>query len=111
MGIPLLGGRDVAASDTQQSPFVAVVSASFARRHWPDQNPIGRRFHLAFFERTVVGVVGDVRVRGLERDSEPPDVSVLAASGGLVMAVALAGSLLPAFRATRVDPISAIRAD
>jgi predicted permease len=71
MGIALGAGRDVAASDTMQAPFVAVVSESFARRHWPNQDPIGRRFSVAFFERTIVGVATDVRVRGLERESEP----------------------------------------
>jgi len=71
LGIPLRRGRDVAATDTREQPFAAVVSESFANRHWPNQNPLGKRFHLAFDERTVVGVVGDVRVRGLERPSEP----------------------------------------
>ena len=71
LGIPLRGGRDVADSDTANAPFVAVVSESLARRLWPDQEPLGRRFQLAFFERTVVGVVRDVRVRGMERESEP----------------------------------------
>ncbi|MFP5284405.1 MAG: ABC transporter permease [Thermoanaerobaculia bacterium] len=71
LGIPLRSGRDVAEADTREQPFVAVVSESFAKRHWPDQNPLGRRFHVAFAERTVVGVAGDVRVRGFERPSEP----------------------------------------
>lgn len=71
LGIPVRRGRDVAATDTQEHPLVAVVSESFAKRHWPNQNPLGKRFHLASDERTVVGVVGDVRVRGLERQSEP----------------------------------------
>ena len=70
MGIPLRG-RDVSDSDTAQSPFVAVVSESFAREIWPGQDPLGRQFKLAFFDRTVVGVAGDVRVRGIERESEP----------------------------------------
>jgi predicted permease len=69
--IPLQRGRDVAESDTQKSPFVAVVSESFAKRHWPSEDPIGKRFTVALAERTIVGVVGDVRVRGLERSSEP----------------------------------------
>lgn len=71
LGIPLRSGRDVAATDSREQPFVAVVSESFAARHWPNQNPLGKRFHVAFDERTVVGVVGDVKVRGLERPSEP----------------------------------------
>jgi len=71
MQIPLLRGRDVAQSDTGKQPFVAVVSESMAKRHWPSQDPIGKTFKLAFAERTVVGVVGDVRVRGLEQPSEP----------------------------------------
>jgi predicted permease len=71
LGIPLLRGRDVTETDMREQPFVAVVSESFAKRFWPNENPIGKRFNLAFSERTVVGVVGDVRVRGLERQSEP----------------------------------------
>jgi len=71
MAIPLTRGRDVTEADTQQRPFVAVVSESFARRYWPGQEPIGRHFGLAFADREVVGVVGDVRFRGLERTSEP----------------------------------------
>jgi putative ABC transport system permease protein len=71
MDIPVLQGRDVAEDDTQDRLPVAVVSQSFARRHWPAQDPIGKRFNLAFLERTVVGVVKDVKVRGIERTSEP----------------------------------------
>jgi predicted permease len=69
--IPLLEGRDVAESDTIDRPFVAVVSESFARRYWPGQDPLGRHFVLAGHDRAVAGVVGDIRIRGLERDSEP----------------------------------------
>jgi len=69
--IPLLLGRDVSESDSLDRQYVAVVSQSFARRYWPDQNPLGRHFQLAFHDRMVVGVVGDVRVRGLESPSEP----------------------------------------
>ncbi|HUP25119.1 MAG TPA: ABC transporter permease [Thermoanaerobaculia bacterium] len=71
IGIPLLLGRGPQPSDGAESPRAAVVSESFARRYWPDADPIGRRFDLAFQERTVVGVVGDVRTRGLERVAEP----------------------------------------
>ncbi|HLK63029.1 MAG TPA: ABC transporter permease [Bryobacteraceae bacterium] len=71
MGIPLRLGRDVAESDQPESNKVAVVSESFVRRYWPGQNPIGRHFSIANAVREVVAVAGDVKVRGLERFSEP----------------------------------------
>ncbi len=71
LGVPLRLGRDVAEGDAQQAPFVAVVSESFARRYWPGRDPLGERFKVASEERSVVGVVGDIKVRGLERQSEP----------------------------------------
>ena len=70
-GIPLHRGRDVGESDTIDAPFAAVVSESFVRRYWPNEDPLGRHFRMAFHDRAVVGVVGDIRVRGLERNSEP----------------------------------------
>ena len=72
LGIPFLQGRDVAQTDTVDTPAVAVVSRSFAEQYYPGQDPLGRQFGFANAARTVVGVVGDVRFRGLERiDSEP----------------------------------------
>ena len=71
MGIPIQAGRDVSETDTIDHPFVAVVSESFVRRYWPDQQPIGRHFTFGLHDREVIGVVHDVRVRGLERSSEP----------------------------------------
>ena len=71
MGIPLQRGRDVEDGDRGDRGWVAVVSASFAERYWPGQDPIGRTFRHLDDTRTVVGVVGDIRVRGLERTSEP----------------------------------------
>jgi len=71
MGIPLLEGRDVADEDRADRPYVAVVSASFVQRYWPGQDAIGKTFTHLGRTRTVVGVAGDVKVRGLERSSEP----------------------------------------
>ena len=71
MGIPLLHGRDVSESDTANGLFTAVVSESFVQHYWPGRDPIGRRFNFGNFDRVVVGVVSDVKVRGLERTSEP----------------------------------------
>jgi putative ABC transport system permease protein len=71
LGIPLRAGRDVSESDTSTAPAVAVVSQSFVDRYWPGQGALGRQFTIAFQPRLIVGVVGDVKVRGLERESEP----------------------------------------
>jgi predicted permease len=71
LGIPLRRGRDVAATDTREQPHVAVVSEGFAHELWPNQDPLGKRFFVVDQERTVVGVVGEVKVRGLEIASEP----------------------------------------
>jgi putative ABC transport system permease protein len=74
MRIRLTEGRLFNAQDQRRSPRVAIVSESTARRLWPGQNPIGRRLTILSFSagetagtwRTVVGVVGDVRYRGLD---------------------------------------------
>jgi putative ABC transport system permease protein len=71
MGIPLQRGRDVEDGDRGDRQWVAVVSASFAERYWPGEDPIGKTLRHLGDLRTVVGVVGDIRVRGLERTSEP----------------------------------------
>jgi predicted permease len=71
MGIPLRQGRDMEDADTGDRAWVAVVSAAFVDRYWPGQDPIGKTFRHRGQTRTIVGVVGDVRVRGLERNNEP----------------------------------------
>jgi predicted permease len=71
LGIPIKSGREISDADTDDRQYVAVVSESFVRRYWPDEQPIGRHFEFALHDREVVGVAGDVRVRGLERASEP----------------------------------------
>jgi len=71
MAIPLKRGRDIGEADNRDRQFVAVVSESFVKRYWPNEDPIGHHFAFAFADREVVGVAGDVRFRGLERQSEP----------------------------------------
>jgi predicted permease len=69
--IPLLQGRDVDETDTNGKPNAAVVSESFVKRYWPNEPALGKQFKFVMRDRVVVGVVGDVRVRGLEQPSEP----------------------------------------
>jgi putative ABC transport system permease protein len=70
MGIPLLSGRDVANTDTRQSPNVVVINDVFARRHFAGENPLGHRLKLQGQERDpllIVGVVGNARQLGLDQ--------------------------------------------
>jgi predicted permease len=73
MRITLLEGRLFTDRDTADAPPVALVSVSAARRLWPGRSAIGQRFMLTHDKapperawRTVVGVVGDVRYRGID---------------------------------------------
>jgi predicted permease len=77
MGIPLLEGRLFDANDRRERGLVMVVSESLARAAWPSESAIGKR--IACCEggpddpmwKTVVGVVGDLRSRGLGAGVEP----------------------------------------
>jgi putative ABC transport system permease protein len=71
LGIPLRAGRDVEERDTNTSEYVALISESLARRYWGDQNPVGRHVNVGNNERRIIGVVGDVKFRGQERQNEP----------------------------------------
>jgi putative ABC transport system permease protein len=74
MRIPLLSGRDVAETDTPERPLVAVINETMARRFWPHQEAVGKRFKHGGPDAkwiTVIGVVGDVREFGLESPAIP----------------------------------------
>ncbi len=74
MKIPLVAGRQLAKTDTQGTPPVAVVSEAMVRKYWSEENPIGRRIRVNVGDKpdwmTVVGVVGDVKY-GLNRNPYP----------------------------------------
>jgi putative ABC transport system permease protein len=68
MGMPILVGRSLSSRDVDKAPRVVVVSETMARRAWPGDEVIGKRIGLEAGELdwyTVVGIVGDVRHRGL----------------------------------------------
>jgi putative ABC transport system permease protein len=68
MGIPIRAGRDFQLADTSSQQAVAVISQAMANLFWPGENAIGKRFRISFTPetvRTVVGVVGDIKERGL----------------------------------------------
>jgi putative ABC transport system permease protein len=76
--IPLKRGRWFDARDRGESPAVVVINEAMAKRYWPDEDPIGQvlTHDLTILPaqnatRRIVGIVGDVRHFGLERQPEP----------------------------------------
>jgi putative ABC transport system permease protein len=90
LGIPLRKGRTFSAADARialplirywpqqpnpagfdasQAAPVVIINEAMARRYWPDENPIGKRFRILFSPMvTVIGVVGNVRQTTLNED-------------------------------------------
>jgi putative ABC transport system permease protein len=76
LGTPLRRGRFFSIGDGPEAPRVAIINDAMARRSWPGHDPVGRRVKLGPRDSdgpwfTVVGVVGDMRRQGLEREALP----------------------------------------
>ncbi|HEY3243847.1 MAG TPA: FtsX-like permease family protein, partial [Phycisphaerae bacterium] len=75
MGIPLLAGREFTASDTAAAPKVAIVSERVVREYFPGdpREALGRRVRVWGNSEwlSVVGVVADIRQRGLDQEVQP----------------------------------------
>jgi len=74
MNIPLQRGRELSENDTKGMPEVLVVTDAFVKRFFPGEDPIGRRLVFDGPDKTpreIVGVVGDVKRKGLDADVQP----------------------------------------
>jgi predicted permease len=71
MRIPLLAGRDFSEEDDAQAPPVAIVNEHFARRFWPGQDPIGRRFRSLGTWRTIIGLAKACKYNRLTESAWP----------------------------------------
>ena len=83
MGISLVSGRDFTDRDGSGAPVVAIVNHEFVKRYFPNENPIGKHIELGWEQDTastggnmtlggeIVGVVGDVKRRGLSQEVFP----------------------------------------
>jgi len=73
--IPLVQGRYFNRSDTPDSLPVAIVNSSVARKFWPNDDPLGKQIRQGFPDqpvgpwRTIVGIVGDIKQQGVDRES------------------------------------------
>jgi predicted permease len=70
-GTRLLGGRDFSWQDTTQTPYVAIVNETFARKMWGDTSAIGERFIVRGHLTEVVGVVEDGKYHNMQESQQP----------------------------------------
>ena len=73
LGIPLVAGRSFTEADGAGAPMVAVVNETMAKRLWPDQDPLGKRFRC-FGEQWIIEVVGvarDAKYFTIGEDAQP----------------------------------------
>ncbi|HET7609179.1 MAG TPA: ABC transporter permease, partial [Gammaproteobacteria bacterium] len=76
MGIPLMRGRLLEASDGPDAPQAILINESFAARRFAGRDPIGQRVRIGPFNRpdgpwgTIVGVVGDVKQSSLAESTD-----------------------------------------
>jgi predicted permease len=76
MGIPLVRGRLFDGRDTADAPHVAVISESLVKKRWANSDPLGAKIQFGNMDGdprlfTVIGVVGDIRERGLDAVPRP----------------------------------------
>jgi len=73
LGIPVRAGRDFDERDNTGVPHVVIINETFARRHFPGENPIGRTLVTGMVQlpAQVVGVVADIRGQNLHTPPEP----------------------------------------
>ncbi len=84
MGIPLLAGREFREQEAASRPGVVIINEAMAQRYWPDEKPVGKhlinraraigplaRYLPESFDIEVVGIVGNLKNRGLSQEAEP----------------------------------------
>ena len=71
MGVPLHGGREFELTDRAGAPFVVIVNEEFARRFFPGENVVGKTLNVGKVTIHIVGLVGNIRQRGLSEAVEP----------------------------------------
>jgi putative ABC transport system permease protein len=70
--IPVIAGRTFLPTDDSKSPAVTVINQAFARKYFPNENPVGKHIQPGLGDgitnhppREIIGVVGDVKRKGL----------------------------------------------
>jgi predicted permease len=98
LSIPILKGRAFDDHDSKDAPGVIIINDALARRYWPGEEPLGKRFTVGFEKtpREIVGVVGSVKQSTLSADARPamylPQLQL--ATGGMTVVIRTAGDPL-----------------
>lgn len=74
LGVPILQGRNFTPADTPQTPRVAIVNETMARKFWPNDSALGKRFRLRSLdgpEVEIVGISADHKVSSLGEAPTP----------------------------------------
>jgi predicted permease len=71
MGIPILHGRSLFAGDIDGGTNVMVVNDTFARRYFPNQDPIGHTLQIHGITWQIVGVCGDAKYENVKAEVAP----------------------------------------
>ena len=74
MGIPMIQGREFTERDQKDSPEVVIINRALADQYLPGEDPVGKRLQIYPNPprwREVVGVVGDVKLLGLDAEVNP----------------------------------------
>jgi len=73
LGVPVMEGRDFADSDTANSPAVGIINEQFAKRFFPNQNPLGHSIGPTSVNHpmTIVGVVKNHKFRSIDEEPIP----------------------------------------
>jgi putative ABC transport system permease protein len=113
MSVPLVGGRMFNQFDTLQSQPVTLINQTMARRYWVDEDPVGKKMTVMFRGRgtqsrartlEIIGVVGDVRHDGLDKEARPEFFQPYsqASSGSIIFVVRTTGdpgNIIPILKA------------
>jgi predicted permease len=75
MGMPILSGRGITAKDSGNGPRVAVINQAFAKRFFPNTDPIGKRVTDTYpgnpASAEIVGVVADAKYNNVREEAQP----------------------------------------
>jgi len=101
LGIPLISGRDFSERDDMKGNRVMIINQAFARKFFPDENPIGKHIKTGVDDekappREIVGVVGNVKHRRLSAEFTPEYYIPYMQNPGWEMTICLRSSADPA---------------